>query len=77
MGTDGNLEFVAREWHMKNATRWSEKHSVLIMRRLEQYIFPWLGSYQVSEITSPQVLETLRRIEYRGALETAHRVFPH
>ena len=45
------------------------------MRRLERYIFPWLGKERLSEITAPQLLESLRRIENRGALETAHRIY--
>ena len=72
---EGNFEWVAREWHMKNSPRWSENHSALILRRLERYIFPWLGSYQLADITAPQLLESLRRIENKGALETAHRIY--
>ncbi len=40
-----------------------------------QNVFPWLGSCPISEITAPQLLEVLRRIEQRGALETAHRIY--
>ncbi|MBT6273939.1 MAG: site-specific integrase, partial [Chromatiales bacterium] len=39
----------------------------------ERDIFPWLGGKPIAEITAPQLLETVRRIETRGALETAHR----
>lgn len=72
---EGNFEFVAREWHLKNSQRWSVKNAELLMGRLENYIFPWLGACSVAEITPMQLLETLRRIESRGALETAHRVY--
>ena len=72
---EGNFEFVAREWHLKNSQRWSIKNAELLMGRLENYIFPWLGTCSVAEITPMQLLETLRRIESRGALETAHRVY--
>ncbi len=44
------------------------------MRRLENYIFPLLSTCAMREIAAPQLLEALRRIEYKGALETAHRV---
>ncbi len=74
MEKEGNFEFVAREWHLKNKAIWTPKHGELIIRRLENYIFPWLGTYQIGEISAPQLLEALRRIEYKGALETAHRV---
>jgi integrase len=41
--------------------------------RLEQDVFPWLGGLPVGEIKAPQLLQTMRRIEARGAIETAHR----
>ncbi len=71
---EGSFEFVAREWHLKNCQRWSPNHGGLVMRRLESYIFPWLGTCQIAEIVPAQLLDVLRRIEYKGALETAHRV---
>jgi integrase len=37
-------------------------------------VFPWLGSSPVGEINAPELLAVLRRIEGRGALETAHRI---
>lgn len=40
---------------------------------MERDIFPWLGSRPVSAITAPELLTCLRRIEARGALDTAHR----
>ena len=44
-----------------------------IMRRLERDVFPRVGDQSISEITAPQLLDVIRRIEQRGALETAHR----
>ena len=43
------------------------------IQRLEKDVFPWLGSKPIVEITAPQLLTVLRRIEDRGALDTAHR----
>jgi len=74
MRAEGNFEFVAREWHLKKKAIWTPKHGELIIRRLENYVFPWLGACNVGEISAPQLLEVLRRIEYKGALETTHRV---
>jgi integrase len=37
-------------------------------------VFPWLGSTPILDIKAPELLMVLRRIESRGALETAHRV---
>jgi integrase len=43
------------------------------MRRFERDIFPWLGARPIDSITPPELLSALRRIEDRGAIETAHR----
>jgi len=70
----GTFEIVAREWYAKQLPTWTAKHADTVIRRLELNIFPWLGNVPVGEISAPQLLEALRRVEERGALETAHRV---
>ena len=69
-----SFEVVAREWFLKNKPVWTKKHTQTIISRLENNIFPWLGNTEVYDISAPMLLETLRRIEDRGAIETAHRV---
>nr|WP_245535905.1 site-specific integrase [Thiorhodococcus drewsii] len=44
-----------------------------IIRRLERDIFPQIGARPITAVTAPELLATVRRIEDRGALETAHR----
>lgn len=68
-----SFEVVAREWFDKQSATWVESHGGRILKRLERDIFPWLGARPISEITPPELLATLRRIEARGAIETAHR----
>lgn len=67
------FEKIAREWFAKFSPQWTPKHANRIMRQFEKEIFPWLGNNAISEITPPQILSVLRRIENRGAIETAHR----
>ena len=69
-----SFEAVGREWFTKNLHVWSEGHARTIISRLELNIFPWLGTRPVASITAPELLAALRRIENRGAPETAHRV---
>jgi integrase len=69
-----SFEAVAREWFGKFAPNWAASHAGKIMGRLENDLFPWIGSRPVAEIKAPELLRCLRRIESRGALETAHRV---
>lgn len=68
-----SFEHVAREWHTKHKSNWSEDHGKRILTRLEKDIFPWLGQKSIGGITAQELLAVLRRIESRGALETAHR----
>jgi len=68
-----SFEVVGREWFAKYATTWAASHSERTMRRFERDIFPWIGSRPICEIDAPEILTVLRRIEARGAGETAHR----
>lgn len=70
---ENSFEAVAREWFSKYSATWAAGHSEKIIRRLERDLFPWIGSKPVAEITAPDLLAVLRRIEERGATETAHR----
>ena len=71
--TENSFELIAREWHTKFSSNWSDGHAKKIIRRLELYVFPWLGDRPISEIASPELLAVLRRIESKGIQETAHR----
>jgi len=68
-----SFETIGREWFAKCSSTWAKSHADKIIRRLEVDVFPWLGSKAIAEITAPDVLATLRRIEGRGTLDTAHR----
>lgn len=74
LGAENSFEAVAREWHAKYAPTWSENHSSRILRRLELDAFPWIGGKPVADLAPPDVLDVLRRVEKRGAIETAHRL---
>ena len=68
-----SFEVVAREWISKQSPRWAESHVINIIGRLERDVFPWIGTRTTREIDAPELLSVLRRIEERGAVETAHR----
>ncbi len=68
-----SFEVVAREWFARQAPNWALSHSSKIIQRMERDLFPWLGARPIAEIKAPELLQALRRIEGRGALETAHR----
>lgn len=73
LSTANSFEVITREWYAKFSTTWNESHGERIIRRFERDIFPLLGKKPIAEITAPELLATIRRIENRGALETAHR----
>ena len=68
-----SFEVIAREWFDKNKPTWAPSHADKIIARLENDVFPWLGGKAIADITAPDVLAVLRRIEGRGTLDTAHR----
>ena len=68
-----SFEAVAREWIAKFAPNWSPAHGEKITTRFERDVFPWMGGRPISEVTAPLLLTVVRRIESRGATETAHR----
>lgn len=72
--TKNSFEVVGREWFAKHAPNWAQSHASKIIRRLERDVFPWLGKTPIHEIAAPEILKTIRRVEDRGAVETAHRV---
>lgn len=68
-----SFEVVVREWFLKHSSNWVKSHAEKIIQRFERDIFPWIGATPISEVTPPILLSVIRRIEERGALETAHR----
>lgn len=66
-------EVIAREWFAKYSPSWTESNRTRILARQENDIFPLLGALPIGEITAPKVLAAARRIEERGAVDTAHR----
>lgn len=71
----GSFESVAREWlarvHGKKVT---PGHAERTRLRLEQNVFPFIGRDPIDKVEPPTLLRVLRKIEARGAIETAHRV---
>ena len=68
-----SFEVIAREWFIKHRDTWAKSHADNILARLENDVFPWLGGKAITDITAPEVLKVLRRIDTRGARYTAHR----
>ncbi len=71
--SENTFEVVAREWHRNQRAKWTERHADYVLRRLNADVFPTLGPRPVADIDAPELLDVLRRIEARGAIDIAHR----
>ena len=75
--TTNTFESVARQWHdnrKDDGNRWSADHAHRVIRSLELHVFPVLGENPVTDIMPLDVLNTVKAVEARGTLDTAHRV---
>ncbi|WP_120076076.1 tyrosine-type recombinase/integrase [Aurantiacibacter odishensis] len=73
-GAPKSFETVAREWHGLQLGRWKPVHANDVITSLERDIFPDLGSMRLADIDKPLLLAVLRKVENRGAIETARRL---
>ncbi|RMA61645.1 integrase [Acidovorax sp. 100] len=66
------FEAVAREFHATQASGWSPRYAARWIERMEKDLFPYIGKLTLPAITAPVLLDALRKVEKRGANETAH-----
>ena len=66
------FEVVAREFHKSKSDSWSPSYSEKWLRGQEKDLFPYIGRLPLATITAPILLSALRRVESRGAIESAH-----
>jgi Integrase len=67
------FQIIAEEWFEKFQHTWTANTAKTIIERLRKDIFPFIGGRPIREITAPELLAVLRRIESRGAVETSRR----
>ena len=68
-----SFESVARVWLSKVSPTLAENTKAKHKAFLEGDVFPWIGARPISELTAPDLLAVIRRIEERGALDIARR----
>lgn len=71
LGTN-TFEVVAREWLTKRD--WVDSYRVKVAAWLDNDVFPWIGSRPAAELEATDFLAVARRVEGRGAIESAHRI---
>ena len=68
-----SFETIAYEWWEHNKDKWTDGHAQRTLTRLINDVFPYLGNASINSVNASEMLKTIRRIESRGAIETAHR----
>ena len=68
-----SFEVIALEWIASHMANKASSHADKVKRRFETYIFPWLGNKAISDITAPEVLLCVKRVQNANKLETAAR----
>ena len=68
------FELVAQEWFEKEKEAWTDKHAQKVWRSLEQNILPYIGDDPIDKISPIRLLEVLKVVEERGALDVASRL---
>jgi len=68
------FEAVAREWHANKSETWKENTAREAINRLQSDVFPLVGTRPIGEVDAPLMLDVLKQVEKRGALEMAARL---
>jgi integrase len=63
---------IAREWFDKQRPHWSKSHADRVKRALTKDLSS-LATRPIAQISPIELLTALRKVEARGAIETAHR----
>ncbi len=68
------FEAVARAWLIKTAAKRAKVTQTRVTTLLENDVFPFIGKSPISTVKARDILEkSLRKIELRGSIDTAHR----
>ncbi len=65
---------IAEEWFELNKSRWVKSYSSRLRTRLDDDLLPALGNRPIAQIEPIEILEAIRKIEKRDAIEMAKRV---
>ena len=71
--TKNTFEIWADKWWQNWHKDKSPRHANYVMRRLEADIFPSIGKLPINEIQAHEVVDTIKKIASRGALDIAKR----
>lgn len=64
---------IANEWFDTVKPNWSPTHTERTTNLLKNHLFPWLGNRPITEITPPELLGVLKKMQAKGILDSAQR----
>lgn len=68
------FEELAREWYAYNSPRWATSTAAKALQYMEADILPVIGQRPVQEVTRPELVALVRKVEKRGALNVAGKI---
>jgi len=69
------FEKVAREYLIRKTADLSEDYTAKLTHQLDIDVYPFFGSIPIEEVDIEDIIKVLERIQDRGAIETAHRMY--
>ena len=72
---EDSFQAIATKWHETWKSDKSPQHQQAVWNRLEGDLFPFFGKKPINEITAPQILMVVKKIESRGASDIAKRTY--
>lgn len=74
LASKNTFKNISLEWIGIQKNSWTQNHATAVLNTLQLDVFPKIGSMPIETITPPMILDILRTIEDRGALEIARKV---
>jgi hypothetical protein len=67
------FQAITAEWLTKNAAKWSSSYAEKVQTILAANVLPRIGKMPISTLTAPMVINAVRPMEARGAIDQAAR----
>ena len=74
LAVDKPFKEVALAWHAKHYQNSNDRHTKLVLIRLEKYLFPLIGKIPLKAIEAPMLFNIIESIQDLGYVETGKRV---
>ena len=74
INSENTFEAIAREWHEQRLHEWKPHYAADMLNRIETHLIPKLGKRPIADLTSAEILSTMRIIEATGALDLTQRM---